>query len=194
MVVIKVSTRWNFSYSPSERKTISGVTYYKVAIGKETRWLSMSGIKMLHNAKQAGVNQKTALKGASYYTGQGTRIRIGKMRRRISGELADLMQFSPEDFERLRLGIKNMAALSDNDKLYNEMVKTLSLMTEEELQQFYRENRMLLERFFTDSDKLKGTPATAKDGEVASVNRNINRNAQKVLGKMQQILARRLGQ
>ena len=74
------------------------------------------------------------------------------------------------------------------------MVKTLSLMTEEELQEFYRENRMLLERFFTDSDKLKGTPATAKDGEVASVNRNINRNAQKVLGKMQQILARRLGQ
>jgi hypothetical protein len=75
-----MTARWNFNYSPSERKTINGTTFYKVAIGKETRWLSMSGIKMLNNARQAGVNQKTALKASSYYTGQGTRIRIGKMR------------------------------------------------------------------------------------------------------------------
>lgn len=187
-----MKARWNFSYSPSERKTISGTTFYKVAIGKETRWLSMSGIKMLNNARQAGVNQKTALKASSYYTGQGTRIRIGKMRRRIAGELGELMQIGPEDFSRLRLGIANMTALSPNGKLYDEMVRTLSVMTEEELQQFYQENRMLLERFFTDSDKMKGTPATASEADIKGTERNINRNARKVLDKMREILARRL--
>ena len=134
-----MTARWNFKYSPSERKTINGTTFYKVSIGKESRWLSMSGIKMLNNAREAGVNQKTALKATKYYTGQGTRVRLGKMRRRIAGDLAELMQFSPEDFQRLRLGIANMTNLSGNMKLYNEMVKTLQLMTEEELQQFYRE-------------------------------------------------------
>ena len=42
-----MTARWNFSYSPSNRKTINGTTFYKVAIGSETKWLSMSGIKML---------------------------------------------------------------------------------------------------------------------------------------------------
>ena len=91
---------------------------------------------------------------------------MGKMRRRIAGDLAELMQFSPEDFQRLRLGIANMTNLSGNMKLYNEMVKTLQLMTEEELQQFYRENQMLLNKFFTDSDKMRGTPATASETDV----------------------------
>ena len=187
-----MTARWNFSYSPSNRKTINGTTFYKVAIGSETKWLSMSGIKMLHNARQAGVNQKTALKATKYYTGQGTRIRMGKMRRRIAGDLAELMQFNPEDFQRLRLGIANMTNLSGNMKLYNEMVKTLQLMTEEELQQFYRENQMLLNKFFTDSDKMRGTPATASETDVKGTERNIARNAEKLLGKMREILARRL--
>ena len=187
-----MKARWNFSYSPSERKTINGTTFYRVAIGSESKWLSMSGIRMLQNAREAGVNQKTALKATRYYTGQGTRIRLGKMRRRIAGELADLMQFSPESFERLRLGIANMTNLSGSEKLYREMVQTLSLMTEEELQQFSRENQMMLNRFFTDSDKMRGTPATASETDVKSTENNIAKNARKLLGKMQDILSRRL--
>lgn len=187
-----MTTRWNFSYSPSERKTINATTFYKVTIGSETKWLSMSGIKMLHNARQAGVNQKTALKATRYYTGQGTKIRIGKMRRRIAGELADLMQFTPEEFEGLRKGLRTMSKHSGNAKLYAEMEEMLSIMTEEELQQFYRENQMLLNRFFTDSDKLKGTPATASETDVQATERNIARNAEKILGKMRNIVSRRL--
>ena len=71
-------------------------------------------------------------------------------------------------------------------------VETLSLMTEEELQQFYRENQMLLNKFFTDSDKMRGTPATASETDVRGTERNIARNAEKLLGKMRDILARRL--
>ena len=184
--------RWNFSYSPSERKTINGTTFYKVSIGKETKWLSMSGIKMLHNARQAGVNQKTVLKATKYYTGHGTQIRIAKMRRRIAADFAELMEFKEDDFFELRLGIKNMAKNANNASLYNEMVQLLQLMTEEELQEFYRENQMLLSKYFTDSDKLKGTPATAKEGDAKSTERNIAKNAQKLMGKMRDILSRRL--
>lgn len=187
-----MTARWDFRYSPSERKTINGTTFYKVAIGKETRWLSMSGIKMLNNARQAGVNMKTTLKAASYYTGHGTRIRLGKMRRRIANELADLMQLETADFSKLRLAISNMTNLSDNEKLFARMNDILSVMTEEELKQFYEENKMLLERFFTDSDKLRGTPATASETDLKGVERNITRNAEKVLGKLEEILARRL--
>ena len=191
-----MGTRWNFSYSPSERKTISGVTYYKVAIGKETRWLSMSGIKMLHNAKQAGVTQKTALKGASYYTGQGTKIRLGKMRRNIASNLAELLYINENDFEKLRKGInnmtKNMSNTPGNAVLMAKMTELLKLMTEDELKEFYEQNKMLLERFFTDSDKVKGTPATATEAQVAAVDKNIAKNAQKIIGKMERILARRL--
>lgn len=185
-------TRWNFSYSPSERKTVNATTFYKVTIGSKTKWLSMEGIRMLNNARQAGVSQKTALKASSYYTGQGTKIRLGKMRRRIAGELADLMQFSPEDFEGLRKGLKTMTNYSGNVRIYKEMEDLLSIMTEEELQQFYRENQMLLNRFFTDSDKMKGTPATASETDIKGTEGNIARNAEKILGKMREILARRL--
>lgn len=187
-----MTARWNFKYSPSERKTINATTFYKVTIGKETKWLSMSGIKMLNNAREAGVNQKTALKAAKYYTGQGTRVRIAKMRRRIAADLAELMELDPKKFEGLRKGLGTMANLSGNYKIYQEMQELLSLMTEDELQQFYRENQMLLAKYFTDSDKLKGTPATAAETDVKGTERNIARNAEKLLGKIREILARRL--
>ena len=52
--------------------------------------------------------------------------------------------------------------------------------------------RKLLEKFFTDSDKMRGTPATASETDVKGTERNIARNAEKLLGKMREILARRL--
>ena len=51
-----MTTRWTFDYSNlGPKKQISGTTFYKVSIGKETRWLSMEGIRMLQKAKEAGV-------------------------------------------------------------------------------------------------------------------------------------------
>ena len=74
----------------------------------------------------------------------------------------------------------------------NALAASGHVLTEEELQQFYRENQMLLNKFFTDSDKMRGTPATASETDVKGTERNIARNAEKLLGKMREILARRL--
>ena len=80
--------RWTYSYSNvGPKKQISGTTFYKVAIGKETRWLSMEGIKMLQKAREAGVNQKAVLKQTAHFTSRGTAKReIGRAscRERVS--------------------------------------------------------------------------------------------------------------
>ena len=53
-----MTARWTYSFSNlGPKKQISGTTFYKVAIGKETRWLSMEGVKMLAKAKEAGGSQ-----------------------------------------------------------------------------------------------------------------------------------------
>ena len=44
---------------------------------------------------------------------------------------------------------------------------------------------------FTDSDKLKGTPATAAEQDTALVEKNIERNARKLQDKMLEIISRR---
>ncbi len=174
MVCVKMTTRWTFSYSNlGPKKQISGTTFYKVSIGKETRWLSMEGI----------------LGQVKHFTSRGTTIRLNRIRANISQQLASLMNI--EDMDRVRKGIANMTKLTGNQRLLSEMTATLQTMNEAELRYFWRHNRNLLEEFFTDSDKLKGTPATATEQDTAAVEKNIERNARKLQDKMLEIISRR---
>ena len=182
--------RWTFSYSNmGPKKQISGTTFYKVTIGKEARWLSMEGIKMLQKAKEAGVNQKAVLGQVKHFTSRGTRVRINRMRGNIMANLRDLM--GTEDMDRVRKGISRMTDLGGLGTLSDQMEATLNMMNEAELRYFWKHNRNLMEKFFTDSDKLKGTPATASETEDARIQANIRKNAQQILDKMTEILARR---
>ena len=182
--------RWTYSYSNlGPKKQISGTTFYKVAIGKETRWLSMEGIKMLQKAREAGVNQKAVLKQTANFTSRGTIKRVTRMRANILANLRDLM--GTEDMDRVRKGIAKMTELGRLDSLSDQMEATLNLMNEAELRYFWKHNRNLMEKFFTDSDKLKGTPATASETADARIQANIRANATKILDKMTEIIARR---
>lgn len=182
--------RWTYSYSNlGPKKQISGTTFYKVSIGKEVRWLSMEGIKMLAKAQEAGVNQKAVLKQTQHFTSRGTRLRVKRMRTNIMANLRDLM--GTEDMDRVRKGISKMTELGRLDSLSDQMEATLNLMNEAELRYFWKHNRNLMEKFFTDSDKLKGTPATASETTDAKIQANIRANATKILDKMTEILARR---
>ena len=182
--------RWTYSYSNvGPKKQISGTTFYKVAIGKETRWLSMEGIKMLQKAREAGVNQKAVLKQTANLTSRGTIKRVTRMRANIMANLRDLM--GTEDMDRVRKGIAKMTELGRLDSLSDQMEATLNLMNEAELRYFWKHNRNLMEKFFTDSDKLKGTPATASETADARIQANIRANATKILDKMTEIIARR---
>lgn len=182
--------RWTYSYSNlGPKKQISGTTFYKVSIGKEVRWLSMEGIKMLGKAKEAGVSQKAVLKQTSHFTSRGTRARVARMRSNIMANLRDLM--GTEDMDRVRKGISRMTELGGLGTLSDQMEATLNLMNEAELRYFWKHNRNLMEKFFTDSDKLKGTPATASETADAAIQANIRANATKILDKMTEILARR---
>ena len=182
--------RWTYSYSNlGPKKQISGTTFYKVAIGKETRWLSMEGIKMLQKAREAGVNQKAVLKQTANFTSRGTIKRVTRMRANIMANLRDLM--GTEDMDRVRKGIAKMTELGRLDSLSDQMEATLHLMNEAELRYFWKHNRNLMEKFFTDSDKLKGTPATASETADARIQANIRANATKILDKMTEIIARR---
>ena len=182
--------RWTFSYSNmGPKKQISGTTFYKVTIGKEARWLSMEGIKMLQKAKEAGVNQKAVLGQVKHFTSRGTRVRINRMRGNIMANLRDLM--GTEDMDRVRKGISRMTDLGGLSTLSDQMEATLNMMNEAELRYFWKHNRNLMEKFFTDSDKLRGTPATAAESEDARIQANIRKNAQQILDKMTEILARR---
>ncbi len=185
-----MTARWTYSFSNlGPKKQISGTTFYKVAIGKETRWLSMEGVKMLQKAKEAGVSQKAVLHQTKYFTSRGTRARIKTMRGNIMANLKDLMGI--EDMDRVRKGISKMTDLGGLESLSNEMEATLNLMNEAELRYFWKHNRNLMERFFTDSDKLKGTPATASETSDWLIQANIRKNAQQILDKMTEILSRR---
>ena len=185
-----MKARWSYSFSNlGPKKQISGTTFYKVAIGKETRWLSMEGIKMLAKAKEAGVSQKMVMKQVSNFTGRGTKARVTRMRGNIMANLRDLM--GTEDMDRVRKGISKMTDLGGLESLSNEMEATLNLMNEAELRYFWKHNRNLMEKFFTDSDKLKGTPPTASETSDWLIQANIRRNAQQILNKMTEILSRR---
>ena len=182
--------RWTYSYSNlGPKKQISGTTFYKVSIGKETRWLSMEGINMLAKAKEAGVNQKSVLKQTAHFTSRGTIKRVKIMRQNIRAQLASLMNI--EDADRLKKGIRGMTARASNLALLEEMIATLNTMNEAELRYFWKHNRNLMEKFFTDSDKLKGTPPTASETSDWLIQANIRKNAQKILNKMTEILSRR---
>ena len=182
--------RWTYSYSNlGPKKQISGTTFYKVAIGSETRWLSIEGIKMLQKAREAGVNQKAVLKQTANFTSRGTIKRVTRMRANIMANLRDLM--GTEDMDRVRKGIAKMTELGRLDSLSDQMEATLNLMNEAELRYFWKHNRNLMEKFFTDSDKLKGTPATASETADARIQANIRANATKILDKMTEIIARR---
>ena len=190
MVCEKMKARWTYSFSNlGPKKQISGTTFYKVAIGKETRWISMEGIKMLAKAKEAGVSQKAVLKQVSNFTGRGTKVRVARMRGNIMANLRDLM--GTEDMDRVKKGISKMTDLGGLESLSNEMEATLNLMNEAELRYFWKHNRNLMEKFFTDSDKLKGTPPTASETSDWLIQANIRRNAQQILNKMTEILSRR---
>ena len=185
-----MKARWTYSFSNlGPKKQISGTTFYKVAIGKETRWLSMEGINMLAKAKEAGVSQKMVLKQVGNFTGRGTKVRVTRMRGNIMANLRDLM--GTEDMDRVKKGISKMTDLGGLESLSNEMEATLNLMNEAELRYFWKHNRNLMEKFFTDSDKLKGTPATASETSDWLIQANIRRNAQQILNKMTEILSRR---
>ena len=185
-----MKARWTYSFSNlGPKKQISGTTFYKVAIGKETRWLSMEGINMLAKAREAGVSQKMVLKQVSNFTGRGTKVRVARMRGNIMANLRDLM--GTEDMDRVKKGISKMTDLGGLESLSNEMEATLNLMNEAELRYFWKHNRNLMEKFFTDSDKLKGTPATASETSDWLIQANIRRNAQQILDKMTEILSRR---
>ena len=182
--------RWQYSFSNlGPKKQISGTTFYKVTIGKEVRWLSMEGINMLRKAKEAGVNQKAVLKQTSNFTSRGTAKRVKKMRANIRAQFESLMNI--EDMDRIRKGIRAMTVRSGNLDLLVEMTATLNKMNEAELRYFWRHNRDLMERYFTDSDKLKGTPATADEDQTAAIEKNIQKNARQILDKMIEILSRR---
>ena len=182
--------RWTYSYSNlGPKKQISGTTFYKVAIGKEVRWLSMEGINMLAKAREAGVNQKAVLKQTAHFTSRGTTKRVKIMRQNIQAQLSSLMNI--EDMDRVRKGVRGMTVLAGNLGLLQEMIATLNTMTEAELRYFWKHNRNLMEQFFEDSDKLKGTPATAAEQDTAGVEKNIEKNARKILEKMLEIIARR---
>lgn len=182
--------RWQYSFSNlGPKKQISGTTFYKVTIGKEVRWLSMEGINMLRKAKEAGVNQKAVLKQTSNFTSRGTAKRVKRMRANIRAQFESLM--NTEDMDRVRKGIRAMTVRSGNLDLLVEMTATLNKMNEAELRYFWRHNRDLMERYFTDSDKLKGTPATADEDQTAAIEKNIQRNARQILDKMVDILSRR---
>ena len=182
--------RWTYSYSNlGPKKQISGTTFYKVAIGKETRWLSMEGINILAKAREAGVNQKAVLKQTAHFTSRGTAKRVKIMRQNIQAQLSSLMNI--EDMDRARKGVRGMTVLAGNLGLLQEMIATLNTMTEAELRYFWKHNRNLMEQFFEDSDKLKGTPATAAEQDTAGVEKNIEKNARKILEKMVEIIARR---
>ena len=185
-----MKARWSYSFSNlGPKKQISETTFYKVAIGKETRWLSMEGIKMLAKAKEAGVTQKMVMKQVSNFTGRGTKVRVTRMRGNIMANLRDLM--GTEDMDRVKKGIAKMTDLGGLESLSNEMEATLNLMNEAELRYFWKHNRNLMEKFFTDSDKLKGTPPTASETSDWLIQANIRVNAQKILNKMTEILSRR---
>ena len=182
--------RWTYEFSNlGPKKQIAGTTYYKVSIGKDVRWMSMEGIKMLEKAKDAGVRKADVMRQTTHVTGQGTQRRLKRMRANIKAQLQGLMEL--EDPERIRKGIANMTKLSGLEGLYQEMVATLNNMTEAELRYFWKHNRALMERFFEDSDKLKGTPATAAEQDVAGVEANIEKNARQILDKMLDIISRR---
>ena len=149
----------------------------------------MEGIKMLQKAKEAGVNQKAVLKQTAHFTSRGTRARVARMRSNIMANLRDLM--GTEDMDRVRKGISRMTELGGLGTLSDQMEATLNLMNEAELRYFWKHNRNLMEKFFTDSDKLKGTPATASETADARIQANIRANATKILDKMTEILARR---
>ena len=110
MVCEKMKARWSYNFSNlGPKKQISGTTFYKVAIGKETRWLSMEGINMLAKAKEAGVSQKMVLKQVSNFTGRGTKVRVTRMRSNLMAYLRDLM--GTEVMDRVRKGISKMTDL-----------------------------------------------------------------------------------
>ena len=76
-----MKARWTYSFSNlGPKKQISGTTFYRVAIGKEVRWLSMEGVKMLQKAREAGVSQKAVLHQTKYFTSRGTRARMSSPR------------------------------------------------------------------------------------------------------------------
>ena len=128
--------RWTYSYSNlGPKKQISGTTFYKVSIGKETRWLSMEGINMLAKAREAGVNQKAVLKQTAHFTSRGTAKRVKIMRQNIRAQLSSLMNI--EDADRLKKGIRGMTARASNLALLEEMIATLNTMNEAELRYFW---------------------------------------------------------
>ena len=149
----------------------------------------MEGINMLAKAKEAGVNQKAVLKQTAHFTSRGTAKRVKIMRQNIRAQLSSLMNI--EDADRLKKGIRGMTARASNLALLEEMIATLNTMNEAELRYFWKHNRNLMEQFFEDSDKLKGTPATAAEQDTTAVEKNIEKNARKILEKMLEIIARR---
>lgn len=188
-----MATRWSYSFSNlGPKKRVGGTTFYKVQVGSQSKWLSMQGIKMLEKAHDQGVKFKDVMKATSFFTGKGTQNRMAIMRRNIRANWAEYtmgMELG-DNPEKLAKGLKGMAErhVTDGD-VFRDMDRLLQLMTEDELRTLARENKLLLSKYFADSEPLRG--ATATEEEVMSLEKNVNQNARMLRDKMLEILSRR---
>lgn len=189
-----MTSRWTYSFSNlGPKKQISGMTFYRVKIGKDVKWVSMSGIKMLEEARRAGVKRATAMKALTKYTGQVTQRRVARMReniRRNWSEYSQALELGELDGNKLSKGIKSMAEKGNvGAGIFRDLERLLKMMTEEELQTLVKENKALLQDFFEDSDVFTG--ATSSPREIQTAEGNVSANAKRLRDRMLEIMARR---
>lgn len=194
----KPKTRWTYSFSNlGPKKQIAGTTFYKVNMGSETKWLSMEGIKMLEKARQAGVQFKTVRKAAKHFTLTGTRRRLKTMRMNLQANLDALLAQSLEGFAELGglgtkggKGILSMLKIAGLDGLRSEFEGLLTLMNEDELRRFFKDNWLLLTQFFDPSELFRMFNATM--GELQSAVKQVQENGIKLRDKMLKMINERM--
>lgn len=184
-------TRWTYSFSNlGPKKQIGGTTFYKVNLGSETKWLSMEGVKMLEKARQAGTQFKTVRKATKFYTLTGTRKRLKELRMNIKANLDELIMGGLDGFEITgkKAGLITMLDRAGLTGLMKEFQGLLDIMTEEQLREFYTDNKLLLQKFFESSDIYKRF--NGKDEEIISATKEVRANGEKLRDKMLKILTR----
>lgn len=187
-------TRWTYSFSNlGPKKQIGGTTFYKVNLGSETKWLSMEGVKMLEKARQAGTQFKTVRKATKFYTLTGTRKRLKELRMNIDANLNELIMSGLEGFE-ITGKKKGIITLLDNaglTGLMEEFKGLLDIMTEDQLREFYADNKLLLQKFFENSDVLRAYGSGKdNDADIRAATKEVRNNGEKLRDKMLKILTR----
>lgn len=189
-----MASRWSYSVSyTGKKKQISGMTFYRVKMGKDIVWASMSGIRMLNEAWEKGVRRETARKALSKYTGHATQVRVNTMKANIRQNWSEYIQdleLGELDGNKLSKGIKSMAQKGNlKGSIFRDMERLLNMMTEEELQTLVKENKSLLQDFFEDSDPLTGATSTPR--QIKTAEANVEANAKRLRDRMLEIVARR---